>query len=72
LSFVLSTVVALISAGTAYGLLKGKLDRMASELGNKIERAEFDQGMKRLDELHKDLREIRDLLMQVLGQRVGP
>lgn len=39
---------------------------LVADLAEKIDRREFDAGMSRLDALHTDLKEIRDLLIKVI------
>lgn len=62
----LSVVSSLLAAGTVYGVLSERVRKLGDEMRTRVAREEFDAGMKRLDELHRDLREIRDLLLQVL------
>lgn len=58
-----------ISGAVLWGKMNARLQAHEKAMDAKVDRAEFGAGMKRLDELHRDLREIRDLLMKVLADR---
>jgi len=64
----ISVIVPIGSGLILWGKVTAQLRNHEDAMKAKIDRAEFDAGMRRLDELHRDLREIRDLLMQVLRQ----
>lgn len=56
-------------AGTAVGsyfVIRERVARLTADLAEKVDRREFNQAMQRLDALHTDLREIRDLLSAFL------
>lgn len=64
-------ISALGSAAIAVGsyfVTRDRVARIALDLTQKVDRREFDEAMKRLDALHEDLREIRNLLSEFLGR----
>ena len=67
----MSIIVPVSSGLVLWGKVTTTLRNHEDAMKAKIDRAEFDAGMKRLDELHRDLREIRDLLLKVLTKEAA-
>lgn len=67
----ITVVVEIVALSVAWGIMSERLRKVAEEVATKIAREEFEAGMKRLDELHRDLREIRDLLLKVLTREAA-
>jgi hypothetical protein len=64
----LSVLLPVLSAAVLWGAMTERIRRVTDDVKQKIDREEFHAGMKRLDELHRDLREIREILVQVLAK----
>lgn len=71
LALTISILVSVLTAGAVYGVLSERVRRQGTDLELKIDRQEFEAGMTRLEELHKDLREIRDLLLSMMANKRG-
>lgn len=61
-----SGVTSLVVVAGSHFVMAERVRRLREDIGSKIDRAEFEQAMKRLDQLHADLGSIRDLLLTLI------
>lgn len=66
-----SAVVTLGGAVGSHFVMGERVRRVAKDVETKIDRREFDLALERLNDLHTDLRQIRDLLMQLMSRQPG-
>ena len=61
---------ALLGVGS-YFVMRERVNRVAVDMAEKIDRREFEEAIKRFDLMHQDLRDIRNLLSEYLIKMRG-
>ena len=71
-SFGTTVVGSIITGSVVYGTMSERVRVQGIELEKKASREELRAAMARLDQIHADLREIRELFLQTLSTRGAP